>query len=304
MAEEHGVDLGARRPGAGVADACAKATCCRSPAGGSRRRRQPSRAGARPGIFRAGTTASRTRWSRPSRVRQADRRAHDPLAADGGAHDDRGRRRPERGGPRARAELNAARARSRRGEALLPAADRPRHLRGARRVPRPQLDLPRERDDPLERGQPRHRGRHRGGPAGAGDPPAASASPRPRSATRSPTSPSAPAPQARPRRPRRRHLHDLQPRLGRRRLGAGDHQPAPGRDPRRADDPASPLGGHRTPRARRRSRSARSSASPSPSTTAPSTAPTPPASRSRSRSCSSAGRRPRTDKLPRWPSAR
>ena len=45
---------------------------------------------------------------------------------------------------------------------------------------------------------------------------------------------------AQPRSRSRRHVHDLQPRFGRRGLGHGDHQPAAGGDPRHTGDRSPP----------------------------------------------------------------
>ena len=98
------------------------------------------------------------------------------------------------------------------------------------------------------------------------------------------------------RRDQRRHVHDLQQRLGR--LGAddADHQPAAGGDPLDRRDHPQAGRRRRRPTAARRSPSTRSATWPWRGTTGRSTAPTPPASSSGSRRSSRRGTgRPRSD---------
>ena len=161
----------------------------------------------------------------------------------------------------------------------LPAVHQPGRDRRARRVPAPQRQRRRERPRRAPLRRPRHRRRPRlrgtdrpGHPrsrheAAAGD---RSRDLRPR--------PAGAHEEAEARRDQRRHVHDLQQRLGR--IGADDagHQPAAGGDPLHRRDRAQAGRRIDAATAARRSPSTRSATWRWRGTTARSTAPTPPGS--------------------------
>ena len=251
-----------------------------------RRRRRPQPARRR----RRSRPASATR--RSSCRRSASSPAQHMIMSKGGQparlQRRRGRLRQRRHDPRRRSRTSG----SGRGlQPHLPAVHQPGHDRRPRRVPAPQRQRRRERARraqlrrPRHRRRPRLRGAHRAGHPRRRDQAAAGHRP----GDQRPRRPGADE-EADARRDQRRHVHDLQQRLGRVGADDADHQPAAGGDP--VDRRHHPQAGRRgdRPTAARRSPSTRSATWRWPGTTARSTAPTPPGSSSGSRRSS----RPRT----------
>ena len=262
IAAEHGIDLlaGGRAPAA--AAACASRTCSPSCDGTAPAARRRAAAAHRVPVPPDPTPQSRSRRRPPvapaaarrtlSRMRRADRRAHEALARDRrDVHDlDRGRHEPRRGGPRAaRAHRAAVRRRARRSTRCASTRRSTRRSRASSYTRHDDVNL----GIAVSLGEdglivPVIHGAHELSVEGL-------------AARIKDLRPARPGARADARRRPRRHVHDHQPGPVRLDHGHADHQPAAGRRSSTSRRSSSGRWSSPTPAATTRSRSARSRSS-------------------------------------------